>query len=135
MLAGLGPLMGSLWLYLGLRWGRSVRYPVRPVARVGEIPVGGVRLFHYPTGLDPCLLVRVAEHTYVAYSRRCTHLACAVYFMKESGRLECPCHQGHFSIRDGRVLQGPPLQPLPRVLLEQRGDTLLAVGFSAGGTA
>ena len=34
---------------------------------------------------------------------------------------------------NGRVLQGPPPRPLPRVRLEQRGDELVAVGMSQEG--
>ena len=36
---------------------------------IGEIPVGGVKLFTYPTPKDPCILVRTASDTYVAYSQ------------------------------------------------------------------
>ncbi len=56
----------------------------------------------------------------MAYSQKCTHLSCAVYYEKEQNRLECPCHQGFFSITDGSVLQGPPQRALPRVALEQK---------------
>jgi nitrite reductase/ring-hydroxylating ferredoxin subunit len=132
VLTSFGMFVGNLWVLLKSWRRREASYPVRVVARIGEIPVGGVRLFRYPTGLDPCLLVRIAPDGYVAYSQKCTHLSCAVYFAKESGRLECPCHEGHFSVRDGRVLQGPPPRPLPRVILERRGDTLVAVGISLG---
>ena len=62
-----------------------------------------------------------------AYSQKCTHLSCAVYYSRVSDRLECPCHQGFFSIADGSVLQGPPTRPLPRVVLETRGERLIAV--------
>jgi Rieske Fe-S protein len=51
-----------------------------------------------------------------------------VYYSKEEGRLECPCHEGYFSVRDGRVLQGPPQRPLPRIVLERQGDRLIAMG-------
>jgi Rieske Fe-S protein len=135
VLTSLGMFVGSLWVLVKSWWRGEPVYPARVVARAGEIPVGGVRLFHYPTGIDPCLLVRVADDGYVAYSQKCTHLSCSVYFMKESGRLECPCHEGHFSIRDGRVLQGPPPRPLPRVVIERRGDDLVAVGLGLGDTA
>jgi len=46
-------------------------------------------------------------------------------------RLACPCHEGYFSVRDGRVLQGPPQRPLPRVMLQRRGDALVAVGMDS----
>ena len=71
-------------------------------------------------------MVRTAEDRYVAYSQKCTHLSCAVYYSAQNHRLECPCHNGLFAIDDGRVLQGPPPRPLPRVVLERRGDELVA---------
>ena len=92
------------------------------------MPVGGVKLFRYPGPEDPCILVRTAEDEYAAYSQKCTHLSCAVYYSRDEDRLECPCHEGYFSVRDGRVLQGPPQRPLPRVVLERRGSALVAVG-------
>ena len=91
--------------------------------------MGGAKLFRYPGPDDPCLLVRNGEEAYVAYSQKCTHLSCAVYYARDRNRLECPCHEGYFAIEDGRVLQGPPPRPLPRVLLERRGADLVAVGF------
>jgi Rieske Fe-S protein len=101
------------------------------VAKVGEIPVGGVKLFRYPRPEDPCILIRRSADEYAAYSQKCTHLSCAVYYAPKNDRLECPCHEGFFSARDGRVLQGPPQRPLPRVVLERRGDLLVATGMKA----
>jgi Rieske Fe-S protein len=102
------------------------------VARDGEVPVGGAKVFRYPGPDDPCLLVRTSEDDYVAYSQKCTHLSCAVYYARDRNRLECPCHEGYFAVEDGRVLQGPPPRPLPRVLLERQGADLVAVGMRLG---
>jgi Rieske Fe-S protein len=77
-------------------------------------------------------LIRPDEQTYVAYSQKCTHLSCAIYYAREKNRLECPCHEGYFSVRNGDVLQGPPPRPLPRVILDRRGDNLVAVGMAVG---
>jgi Rieske Fe-S protein len=98
------------------------------VGEVGEIPIRGVKLFAYPTPQDHCILIHTGEDEYVAYSQKCTHLSCAVYFSAKENRLECPCHQGFFSLRDGSVLQGPPPRPLPQITLERDGARLLAVG-------
>src|SRR5579872_338782 len=118
---------GNLWS-LARSWLRKApHYARRAVARAGEIPVGGVKLFQYPNPGEQCIMVRTAEDTYVAYSQKCTHLSCAVYYSREHDRLECPCHQGYFSILDGSVLQGPPTRPLPKVVLERQGDQLIAV--------
>jgi arsenite oxidase small subunit len=121
-------LAGNLWILARALFHRPASYAPRAVAALDEIPVGGVKLFAYPTAEDPCILVRTGGESYVAYSQKCTHLACAVYYAKEQHRLECPCHQGFFSIADGSVLQGPPQRPLPRVALEARSGRLIATG-------
>jgi Rieske Fe-S protein len=126
-LSSLGMFAGNLWI-LARSWLHTAPvYARRVIARSGEIPVGGVKLFQYPNQGDQCIMVRTAEDAYVAYSQKCTHLSCAVYYSREHDRLECPCHQGYFSIRDGSVLQGPPTRPLPRVVLERNGDELIAI--------
>ena len=127
VLGSLGMFVGNLWI-LARGWFRKAPASVRSVvAKAGEIPVGGVKLFEYPKPGAQCIMVRTAEDAYVAYSQKCTHLSCAVFYAREHDRLECPCHQGYFSIRDGSVLQGPPTRPLPRVVLERKGDELVAI--------
>jgi Rieske Fe-S protein len=91
--------------------------------------VGGAKTFFYPTAAEPCILVRTAADSYAAYSQKCTHLSCAVYYEKESNRLACPCHQGYFAVADGAPVQGPPQRPLPRVRLENKGGQLIATGM------
>jgi len=129
VLTSLGMLAGNVWILVKGWFTGKVVYPTRPVASAGELPVGGVKLFRYPGPDDPCILVRTAEDEYAAYSQKCTHLSCAVYYAHEKNRLECPCHEGYFSVRDGRVIQGPPKRPLPRVVLERRGAALIATGM------
>jgi nitrite reductase/ring-hydroxylating ferredoxin subunit len=127
-LTSLGMFVGNLWILVRSWLYREPAYPLRKVLREGEIPVGGVSLFAYPGVEDQCILVRTGEDAYVAYSQKCTHLSCAVFYAPEHRRLECPCHQGYFSIRDGSVLQGPPTRPLPRITLERRNGDLVATG-------
>ncbi len=127
-LASLGMLVGNLWIFLRSRFAKTPEFPSLVVGHLGEIPVDGVKLFAYPTPNDRCILIRTGEGEYNAYSQKCTHLSCAVYYAKESQRLACPCHQGYFSVKDGAVLQGPPPRPLPRILLERQGQELVAIG-------
>jgi Rieske Fe-S protein len=126
-LTSFGMLAGNLWILARSRLQRQPVYPRLAVAGVDEIPVGGVKMFTYPTADARCILVRTAADRYVAYSQKCTHLSCAVYYESEQKRLECPCHQGFFSVGDGSVLQGPPRRPLPRVALEQKDGQLVAI--------
>ena len=122
-------LAGNLWILARSLFYRAPSYPVEPVAALDELPVGGVKTFAYPTANDSCILVRTANDRYVAYSQKCTHLSCAVYYAKEQNRLECPCHQGYFSVADGSVLQGPPRRPLPSIALATRDGRLIAIGI------
>ena len=72
-------------------WLRKAQvYPRSVIANAGEIPVGGVKLFQYPKPGEQCILIRTAEDAYVAYSQKCTHLSCAVFYSREHDRLECP---------------------------------------------
>jgi nitrite reductase/ring-hydroxylating ferredoxin subunit len=128
-LASLGMFVGNLWILLRAWFGKRPSYPTIRVASLSEIPMGGVKLFHYPTPQEQCILIRLSADGYVAYSQKCTHLSCAVYYAPERQRLECPCHEGYFSVRDGSVLQGPPPRPLPRVVLEKLGKDLFATGI------
>ena len=127
VLTSFGMFVGNVWILVRSIFWKAPSYTEQTVARLGEIPVGGVKLFTYPTKDDHCILVRIGENEHVSYSQKCTHLSCAVYYSQENNRLECPCHKGFFSIADGSVLQGPPSRPLPRIVLESRGGELVAV--------
>lgn len=131
-LASLGMFVGNLWILLRARFAKTPPWPRVAIAGAAEIPVGGARRFLYPTETDPCLLIRINETTFVAYSQKCTHLSCAVVYSNVRKRIECPCHQGVFAVADGSVVAGPPPRPLPRVLLERKGGDLLAIGLEGG---
>ena len=131
-LASLGMFVGNLWILARSYFAKSPVFPASNVAKAGEIPVGGVKLFSYPTPADRCILVRTGEDEFNAFSQKCTHLSCAVYYERETNRLACPCHHGYFSAKDGSVLQGPPPRPLPRILLERHGRELVAIGVKVG---
>jgi Rieske Fe-S protein len=116
----------GLGLLNGLR--RHEQPPVKAIAPLADIPVGGALVFHYPEDHDPCLLLRPDENTLRAFSQKCTHLGCAVTPELERQRLCCPCHRGYFALDDGRPLAGPPRRPLPRITLEVRDGILYATG-------
>ncbi len=106
--------------------------PVRTVskqaiARVTDVPTGGVHYFQYPTAEDQAILLHLHDGRFVAYSGRCTHLSCAVYFDQERDKLLCPCHEGVFDPQTGAPLAGPPQRSLPKIVLQQEGTTVYAV--------
>ena len=70
-----------------------------------------------------------AEVLLDAYSQVCTHLSCAVVHRPDERALACPCHKGSFSSADGQPLAEPPTRRLPRIVIEQRGDEIVATGI------
>lgn len=129
VLTSLGMFVGNLWILVKSWFYQRPDYPVRAIAKAGEVPTGGVKLFSYPTPADHCILVHGLDGSFAAYSQKCTHLSCAVYYSQKNNRLECPCHEGYFSVKTGQVLQGPPPRPLPRVVLRRKGEDLVAVAM------
>jgi Rieske Fe-S protein len=124
---GAATLAAGVWA--ALVTGCSKGHFEKVIAKVGEIPVGGSKIFTYPTDVEPCILLRPSDANYVAYSRLCTHQKCPIFYEPGGDRLNCPCHRGSFSIVDGSVLDGPPPKALPRVVLEQRGQDLVATAM------
>ena len=131
-LTSLAMFTGNVWIAIRAWFHKDPVYPIRAVAGLEEIPVGGVKIFDYPAANHPCILVRTGPDSYAAYSQICTHLSCAVFYSRDQNRLECPCHEGYFSVHDGSVIQGPPPRPLARVVLERRGGELVATGMLQG---
>lgn len=111
----------------GRLWKPEKRRRLR-IGTVSAVPPGGSMLFRFPTGEDPCILVRSPDGKFEAYSQVCTHLSCAVVYRPEDATLACPCHKGVFTCSEGRPIAGPPTRRLPRIRLETRGDDLFATG-------
>ena len=101
----------------------------RALIPLADVAVGDTYLFKYPSDNDPAILLRVAEDEVVAFSQKCTHLGCVVYYEESEQRWHCPCHEGNFEARTGNVISGPPTRPLGRIDLEVRADgTIWALG-------
>ena len=101
----------------------------RTIGSAAKLDEAGYVLFRYPTDRDPCIAVRSADGSLYAYSQVCTHLSCAVVFNRQANTLDCPCHRGVFNVQEGRPIAGPPVRPLSRVRVEQRGDQLFATAL------
>ena len=105
----------------------------RPIIPVADIAIGETHLFRYPDDNDPAILVRLADTDIVAFSQKCTHLGCVVYYRPgadtetetDKGRWHCPCHEGNFDAQTGNVISGPPTRPLGRIDLEVRADGMI----------
>lgn len=97
----------------------------RPIVALDRVPEDSAHLFHYPGDQDPAILVHLPGGELRAFSQKCTHLGCVVYYQGD-GEMECPCHEGHFDARTGDVTGGPPQRPLGRIDVEVRDGVVWA---------
>jgi len=100
----------------------------RAIVALADVAEGSAHLFRYPSEDDPAILVHLPGGELRAFSQKCTHLGCVVFYEPEKGEMECPCHEGHFDAESGNVLSGPPQRPLGRIDVEVRGGTVWALG-------
>jgi Rieske Fe-S protein len=108
---------------------RTEQAQAQPVARAADVPEGQAHYFNYPEPGDQAMLLHLPGGRFVAYSQRCTHLSCAVYYQAERGRLYCPCHEGMFDPETGEPIAGPPQRRLAQIRLRQDGDMIVAEGI------
>jgi Rieske Fe-S protein len=121
----------ALWSSL-----RSInRGAPREIVALDRVPEGEAHLFSYPTSADPAILVHLPGGELRAFSQKCTHLGCVVYYQADRGEMECPCHEGHFDADSGAVVAGPPQRPLGRIDVEVRNGTVWALGAVPEGEA
>ncbi|MCK9518664.1 MAG: Rieske 2Fe-2S domain-containing protein [Dehalococcoidia bacterium] len=99
----------------------------KPIEGAASLPSGEALYFEYPGNGDQAVLLNLPGTGLVAYSQKCTHLACSVYFDAEKRELLCPCHDGKFDARTGDAIAGPPQRRLPRIVLESRDGQVYAM--------
>lgn len=99
----------------------------REIVRLADVPEGTSHLFRYPTDADPAILVHLQGGELRAFSQKCTHLGCVVYFQPDTSEMECPCHEGVFDADSGDVVSGPPQRPLGRIDVENRDGVVWAL--------
>ncbi len=98
-----------------------------PIVELSKVARGTSHLFRYPTSHDPAILVHLPDGELRAYSQKCTHLGCVVFWEEGGEDLYCPCHEGHFDLHSGVPLAGPPDRPLTRINIEVREGTVWAL--------
>ncbi len=79
------------------------------------VPVSGQRV-----------IVFQSEDQLFALSAKCTHEGCTVTFQPGQSVIWCPCHDGRFDLT-GRVLSGPPPQPLMRYAAQRQPDGAIVI--------
>jgi Rieske Fe-S protein len=97
----------------------------RAIIALADVVVAEPHLFRYPGDDDPAILVRLTATDVVAFSQKCTHLGCVVYYEPGEERWHCPCHEGNFDASTGAVISGPPTRPLGRIDVEVRDDGVI----------
>lgn len=88
-----------------------------------QIPLGGSLILEYQG--SPVILIQT-EDGFSAFNATCTHLGCIVKWIRNEKIFYCPCHAGKFD-RRGNVIGGPPPEPLHKVKIEVREDTIVFV--------
>jgi Rieske Fe-S protein len=126
LVAATGALaLGNLGLAAWTQLRTINRGDPRAIVPLDDVPIGGTHLFRYPTDADPAVLLRAGDTDVVAFSQKCTHLGCVVYYQPDEQRWHCPCHEGNFEVLTGEVISGPPLRPLGRIDVEIRDDGMI----------
>ena len=123
-----------------LGWIASIAYPVirylKPLPQTG--PTGPTRLTReeaakleekkfviVPVSGQRVIIFQSGDQLY-AFSAKCTHEGCTVTFQPEQKVVWCPCHDGRFDL-SGRVLSGPPPQPLVKYNAKRQPDGVIIV--------
>lgn len=127
----LGLLSGALAVGNGAIVIKALAFPEKElegehfVCNAGEVPVGEMLQFYIEgRKAAPYILIHLSEKEWRAYEQKCTHLACAVRYRRDLGKIECPCHKGYFDPNNGNVLAGPPPRPLPQLEVINRDGKL-----------
>lgn len=101
------------WLSSSLLRARKTRYAHQEGARY--VDAGRVESFKpgdvkaVPEAM--LFLACLEDSRFIALSRTCTHLGCALSWDDKEGKFVCPCHGSTFD-RAGVVLTSPALRPL-----------------------
>ena len=89
-----------------------------------ELPPGKSRMLMY--GPIPVLLLRTPppESALRIFVATCTHLNCTVGYREDRNCIFCACHEGYYDTA-GRVVSGPPPQPLRSFFSKQKDGKLI----------
>ena len=92
------------------------------VARVGEVPVGGVKVVRVD---DQAIALFHLESGYFALDDLCTHDGGPLAEGRLEGDvIECPRHGARFDVKSGAVLCLPATAPVPTYAVRIEGDRI-----------
>jgi len=72
-------------------------------------------------GVEPVILLRVADDDFRAFSATCTHLDWIVEYQRTGHRIWCNCHNGEYDLH-GKNVAGPPPRPLQEFKVDLVSD-------------
>lgn len=124
-----------------LAWLASVAYPVfrylKPLPQTG--PTGPTHLTRdeatkleqkkfviVPVSGQRVIVLQSPDEQLLAFSAKCTHEGCTITYQPGQSVLWCPCHDGRFDM-NGRVLSGPPPQPLVKYEARRQPDGSIVI--------
>ena len=123
-----------------LAWIASVAYPIirylKPLPQTG--PTGPTHLTRDEAGkleqnkfvIVPVsgqrVIVLQSQDQLFAFGAKCTHEGCTITYLPGQSIMWCPCHDGRFDM-NGRVLSGPPPQPLIKYTAKRQPDGSIIV--------
>lgn len=128
-----------------LAWLASIAYPIirylKPLPQTGA--TGPTRLTRdeaskleqnkfviVPVSGQRVIILQAGDELH-AFSAKCTHEGCTVTFQPAQSVIWCPCHDGRFDL-NGRVLSGPPPQPLTKYIAQRQPDGGIVVSEGKG---
>jgi 3-phenylpropionate/trans-cinnamate dioxygenase ferredoxin subunit len=92
------------------------------VAKVGEIPEGGVKVVRVE---DQAVALFLVEGRYYALEDVCTHDGGPLAEGPLEGHaVECPRHGARFDVRSGKPLRFPAVEPVPTWAVKVEGDEI-----------
>jgi Rieske Fe-S protein len=115
-----GGSMAAFAVAVGYPVARFIEPHARPpsgtatVGKIEDFPIGQAKIVLVAE--RPVLVIRTTDGQFRAFSAVCSHLQCVVNYVPERNQIECPCHQGIYSI-DGQNISGPPPRPLEEMVV------------------
>ncbi|WP_328344947.1 Rieske (2Fe-2S) protein [Micromonospora sp. NBC_00421] len=93
--------------------------PGTPIAKTGDIPVGGGQVF----AAQGVVITQPTAGQFKAFDPICTHQGCPVSNV-DGGTINCTCHNSTFAITDGAAKSGPATTPLAAKEIKVVGDQI-----------
>ncbi|MBW2683579.1 MAG: Rieske (2Fe-2S) protein [Deltaproteobacteria bacterium] len=92
----------AFFLTSGRKQTGEEKAPLLEAGQIEDFPPGSVTLIRNGN----LYLSRLEDGGFLAISKKCTHLGCAVPWVAERKQFECPCHASIFDIT-GDVIKAP----------------------------